>query len=65
MFKWTGKGGLRRAAGTGVAQVGRIISPNNKFRSAEVREYHRPAFLPATPQEQGFDNTLGRVDEQA
>lgn len=66
MFKLTGRGGRRNAGGTGVAQAsGRIKSPFNRFRSGPAPALHRPAFLPDTPQEQGFDNTLSRVDETA
>ena len=61
MFKWTGKSGRRNSGGTGVAQTSRIRSPMNKFRQATVRELHRVAFLPDTPQEQTFDSNSPRL----
>jgi hypothetical protein len=62
MFKWTGRSGRRNSSGGGVAQASRrIVSPNNKFRGTQVRQLHRPAFLPDTPQEQTQDSSSSRL----
>lgn len=66
MFKLTGNGGLRRASATASAGSNRI-SGLHGLRGSPIAltQHRRPAFMPDTPQEQGFDSTTSRVDEKA
>lgn len=65
MFKLTGKGGLRRASGASSSGAGRIGGLHG-LRGADtsVSRRRRPAGLPDTPEEQGFDNdSIARISE--
>jgi len=66
MFKWLGKNGRRNAGTGGVAQAsGRIISPNNKFKSTAVPSPHTP-FQPIPGDvTHAFDSNTPRIDETA
>jgi hypothetical protein len=65
MFKWLSNG--RRNAGSGgVAQAsGRIISPNNKFKSTTQQMPHTPFQDPPGAGTHGFDSNSPRIDEPA
>lgn len=60
MFKSTGKSGLRRSSGG--SRVARV-SGNAKGHVAplDTQVLRVPAFVPATPQEHGFDSDSPRL----
>ena len=61
MFKLTGNSGSRKSSGGG-ARVGRVSSTRmGHGRDLSTEQHRRPAFLPDTPQEQGFDSDGPRI----
>jgi hypothetical protein len=61
MFKSLGRGGIRRASGRG-GQTSRVSGLTSlRGRNIEDEQRRRPAFLPATPQEQVRDYQGPRV----
>ena len=61
MFKLTGQGGRRNAQAT--PQTPRVHGLMALRANVTAPHPIRPAFVPDTPQQQGFDNSLSRVDE--
>lgn len=66
MFKWTGTSGLRRSGGR-PSQPRVITSPGYGICGSDITltQRRRPAFMPDTPEEQGFDSNTSRVNETA
>jgi len=62
MFKWLNSSGRRNASPTG--QTGRVTGIT-ALRGSDITlsQRRRPAFLPDTPEEQGYDSNTRRVDE--
>jgi hypothetical protein len=64
MFKLTKNSGRRNAnAAARTARVSSARMGHGRDLSTDMRR--RPAFLPDTPQEQGYDSRTSRVDETA
>ena len=62
MFKLTGVSGIRRSQGSSLMH--RVVSPMGHLRGAMPPHPRRPAFMPDTPQESGWDSADGgRVSE--
>lgn len=62
MFKWTGKSGRRSAGGGGANSSGRVSGLHGlRGSDTTVSRRRRPAFMPDTPEQQGFDGKNSRL----
>lgn len=63
MFKGLSSGRRNASGGGRTARVSSAAMGHGRDLSTE--QHRRPAFVPDTPQEQGFDSNTSRVNETA